>query len=186
MEVLVYHREVEEGDFPDCCVRCGAGRTVLVPVVLTTRIPVLGGSVQYQEVELPFCPAHVKPPLVSLNYPAARAFTEKGVVVTNVAPAFVGALEEHREEARRRRRRRGEPEGPPARRVQPAAPPKPSPERERAYRLFVIGMIAAALLAGAAIGGIVILAGKINPSAAATRPQAPESPNAPWGGNRGR
>lgn len=186
MEVLIYHREVEEGDFPDCCVRCGAGRTVLVPVVLTTSIPVLGGSFQYQQVELPFCPAHVKPPLVSLNYPAARAFTEKGVVVKNVAPAFVDALDECREEARRRRKRRGEAEEPRARRTPPAVSPKPSPERERAYRLFVIGMIAAALLAGAAIGGIVILVGKVNPSATATRPQTPGAPNAPWGGNRGR
>jgi hypothetical protein len=104
MEALLYHHEVDAGDFPDCCVRCGAGETTLKPIVLATNIPWLGGSFQYQDVELPFCPTRVKVPLVSFNYPAAWEFTEKGVIVKNVAPEFVDALETHRAEARRQGR----------------------------------------------------------------------------------
>jgi hypothetical protein len=174
MDVLIYHREVEEGDFPDCCVCCGAGDTALTAIVLTTAIPVFGGPFQYQEVSLPFCPEHARAPLVSFNYPAARRFTEEGVVVKNVAPEFVDALEQHRERTRRRRRR-GEVDPAPPRRAPQAGPARPSPERERAYRLFIIGCIVAALLGGAAIGGIVILVGPKGKNVpAASRPQPPD------------
>lgn len=155
MDILIYHHELADGDFPDCCVRCGAGDTEFVPLVLTTSIPLLGGSFEYTEVELPFCPAHVKPPLVSLNYPAVREFTEDGVIVKNVSAEFVDALEERR--ARRPRRQRRAEGKARVRRGPREEPPTPSAEQEAAYRRFVIGCIVAAILTGVLIGVAVVL-----------------------------
>jgi hypothetical protein len=179
METLNYHREIADGDFPDSCVRCGAGGTLLTRIVLTTPIPVLGGPFQYGEVALPMCPEHVKAPLVSLSYPGVRQFTEDGVIVTNVSAAFVQALTRHRESQRHKRRQRGEPEPPPLR-LAPAGPPQLSPERQRAYRLFIVACIVAAILAGVIIGGLVVLLGPKgkdrHPGAA---PQVPAPQNIP-------
>ncbi len=178
MDTLIYHHEIADGDLPDSCVRCGADGTVFTRIVLTTSIPVLGGPIQYSEAALPMCPEHVKAPMVSLNYPGVREFTEEGIVVKNVAAEFVEALEKHREVQRQARRQRGEPE--PARaRISPAGPVQMSPERERAYRLFIVACIVAAILAGVAIGGIVLLVvPKNNGRPPAAAPKVPPPQNA--------
>ena len=181
MDTLIYHFEIANGDFPDSCVRCGGGETVLTRIVLTTSIPVLGGPFQYSEVALPMCPEHVKAPLISLNYPGVREFAEEGIVVKNVAAEFVEAVEKHRDVQRRARQQRGEPE-PPRGIVAPAGPMQMSPERERAYRRFIIACIVAAILAGAAIGGIVLLVvPKSNGRPPAAAPKTPSPQNAPQG-----
>ncbi len=90
MDTLIYHGEIENGDFPDSCVRCGAGGTALTRIVLTTSIPVVGGPFQSQDVELPMCAEHVNAPLVSLNYPGVREFTEEGIIVKNVSAEIRG------------------------------------------------------------------------------------------------
>lgn len=156
MDVLIHHRELAEGDFPDACVRCGAGDTEHAPIVLTTSMPVLGGHFRYTNVELPFCPDHVVPPLVSFHYPGVREFTAEGIIVKNVAGEFAAALKDHRARTRRRRQHQGQ-EEPPADTVLPGIPVDPTPEQERAYRRFVVFAIVAAVLLGLLVGGLVLL-----------------------------
>ena len=182
MDALLYHRELQDGDFPDCCVRCGADETELTPLVLSTSIPLTGGPFQYSEVALPMCPEHVRAPIVSLSYPGVREFTADGIVVKNLSEEFVEALKEYRDIKRRRRQERGEPE-PPRSVVRPTEQAPLSPERQRAYRMFIVGCIAAALLGGAAIGGIVLLV--VPPQKQVPQQAAPQNPrpqNPPMGG----
>lgn len=171
MDVLIYHREIAEGDFPDSCIQCGGRDTELTPIVLTTSIPVFGGSFQYTNVDLPFCPKHVTPPLVSLKYPGVREFTEEGIIVKNASARFVDALENHR---KRRPSRRPSKEKPDQRKVLPASAIKPSLEQERAYRRFAIASIIGAIVLGLLIAGIVFLVTKFNKSSPPGR--APQTP----------
>jgi hypothetical protein len=148
MDILLYHEELAGGELPDCCVRCGERDTVFVPTVISTQIPILGGgSFQYQTLELPFCAAHEKPPLVSLSYPGAKAFTAEGVVVTNVCEEFVHAV-------KRRRKRH------PVERAQTLELVEPPPPNlgpgAMVWVLFGLGLLVATLALGGGIAFFVL------------------------------
>ena len=147
MDVLILHEELASSDLPDRCIRCGERETVLVPTVITTNIPILGGSFSYQTLDLPFCRQHEKPPLVSLNFPKARAFTAEGVIVANASPEFAKALE------KRRKKREADPKRATFDLAQPSPPPPPVPMRT--WVLFGLGLFAAFVLL---VGGISFVA----------------------------
>ncbi|HEX3314350.1 MAG TPA: hypothetical protein VHR72_05625 [Gemmataceae bacterium] len=146
MDVLILHEELASSDLPDRCIRCGERDTVLVPTVITTNIPILGGSFSYQTLDLPFCRDHEKPPLVSLTFPKARAFTAEGVIVANASPEFAKALE------KRRKKREADPKRATFA-VEP--PPPPPPVSTKTWVLFGLGLFAAFVVL---VGGISFIA----------------------------
>jgi hypothetical protein len=142
MDVLILHEELASSDLPDRCIRCGERDTVLVPTVITSNIPILGGSFRYQTLDLPFCRDHEKPPMASLNFPKARAFTKEGVIVANASPGFAQALETLR------KKREADPKRATFS-VEPAPPPPPV--SAKALVLFGLGLFAAFVIL---VGGI--------------------------------
>ena len=153
MDVLIHHRELAECDFPDRCIRCGARDTVLVATVLTTTIPILGGSFQYPTLELPFCVAHEKPPWFSLTYPQARAFTEEGVIIKYASPDFAQALKKHR---RKRRENPAATQTTPVRRAEADRAPR-QPVRWYVWALFGLGLVVATAVISVAVAAVVLL-----------------------------
>lgn len=147
MDVLIYHVELLEQNFPDCCARCGADDTELEWVGRQSVTFTAGEIYQYGEVFLPFCPRHIKPPVVSFAYPAIHHLTREGIVIKNVSPEFVEAMEEFRETYPPNRRPRAD---------IPTVSPEAIRQGEQAYRRFAIGMILAAILVGVVIIGIAL------------------------------
>jgi hypothetical protein len=98
-EILIYWPEIENGDFPDCCMTCGCEDTELVPRRLETfHYRVLSSYRRFITVDLPFCRAHRSRPWIRLGRTDAQAFTDEGVVMRNVAPVFVEEMEAFRDE----------------------------------------------------------------------------------------
>lgn len=137
MDVLIYHVELLEQSFPDCCVRCGANNTELQWVDRQYVTFTAGNTYRYSEICLPFCPAHVKPPLVSLKYPGVKSVTSEGLVIKNVSPQFVEALQAFRTMHPPMRTPRAD---------IPIVTPDAIQRGERAYRRFAAGMIIAAIV----------------------------------------
>ena len=98
-EILIYWSEIEDGDFPDCCMTCGCEDTELVPRRLETyHYRVFSSYRRFITVDLPFCRAHRSRPWIRLGRTDAQAFTDEGVVMRNVAPNFVEEMEAFRDE----------------------------------------------------------------------------------------
>jgi hypothetical protein len=113
-DMLIYWNEIQEAEFPDCCMTCGCDDTDLVPRYLETR-PWVGGLIglmlrRSMTVELPFCPAHQSRPWFAWGRTDARAFTDDGIWMKNLSPVFVDEMEAFREEEEdyenRRRRKK--------------------------------------------------------------------------------
>ncbi|MCA9072801.1 MAG: hypothetical protein KDA84_27950 [Planctomycetaceae bacterium] len=147
MDTLIYHVELLEQKFPDCCVCCGADDTELEWVDRQDVTFTAGNTYHYSEVLLPFCPAHKKPPVVSLSYPGIRSLTKEGIIVKNVSPEFVDALDHFRNFH--------PPNRTPSSNI-PIVTPSDIRRGEQAYRRFAIRSLIAAILGGVLIAGIVL------------------------------
>jgi hypothetical protein len=106
MNVVLYWQEIEERDWPDCCLQCGADGTRLRERKLwVMRYRVIYRVRECIYADLPFCRAHEKAPLwdyYRLGIPHARDFTGEGVLMKNVSPIFIEELERHRDRLDRR------------------------------------------------------------------------------------
>lgn len=145
MDVLIYHVEVLEQFFPDCCVQCGADETELEWIGRQNVVFTAGNTYHYAEVFLPFCPAHIKPPVISLTYPGIRHLTKDGIVIKNVSGQFVDALEQFRESHPPDRMPRAD---------IPTVSPEALSQGEQAYRRFAMKALIAAILGGVVIAGV--------------------------------
>lgn len=147
-DVFLSWREIDDADFPDCCLTCGAGGTDLVQRRLQTyHYRVVYGLRRYAIVELPFCAAHRSRPWVALGRTEAREFTAEGVWIKNASPDFVEEMERYRdgEERRRRKRRPAERDDDEA---ADALPRQGQPPQSTAWvvPLVILGVVLAPLL----------------------------------------
>jgi len=102
-DVFISWRDIECGDFPDCCLSCGADGTELVQRRLQTfHYRVVYGLRRYAIVELPFCVAHRSRSWVALGRTDAREFTDEGVWIKNASPHFAEDMERYRHGEKRR------------------------------------------------------------------------------------
>jgi hypothetical protein len=105
-QILITWREIRDGDFPNHCMNCGRHGATLVPRKLqTVHHRIVYRLRRWLTVELPFCELHERRPLVAWGRLDAAEFTDEGVWLKNVAPAFIDALWEHRDKADRTRKR---------------------------------------------------------------------------------
>jgi hypothetical protein len=194
-EILIYWPEIEDGDFPDCCMTCGCEDTELVPRRLETyHHRVLWSYRRFVIVDLPFCQAHRSRPWVRWGRTDAWSFTQEGIWVKNVSPIFVEEMEYFREEEdeyeeRRRRKKhkkrrkrtakdrdddnRGEPFS------QPHVPPQPAGGMVVPFVILAV-VVVPILLVGACCVGTLFLPGvKFGAQPDAPGPQGPGFNNRP-------
>jgi hypothetical protein len=143
--VLLYWYEVNTRDLPKVCVTCGEPQAGFALRRLTVRgVGDVVGARDRVDVELPFCPKHTNAPPAGTSGPRAKEFTDEGVLMVNVAPEFLDALDNFRELPERREREREASDDD----VRPRRPPA---SRSSAMPAVIIAAVAA--LGIAAAGG---------------------------------